>query len=220
MAGMTWRNFVVLTCVITSGCAPTMRRNVGIGVAAAGGVSTIVAVGLLAPCLGNSTDTARSARCSDKSSTSSNSSRTGGALLAVSLTAVVVGGVLILSSFAANTPSDSPMSVAPNPVPPVENGNAPDNTAAQFPLDVSTACELAQQYLSRQQFSVNGAATSFRVLSCSGPVQVTGLHAELVEVHLKASSSSELVNGTICFEHGSDWIVTSAGTVPCAKPAN
>ena len=215
---------LTLATLLSAGCTPATRQKVGLGIVGVGAVTTLVATGLLAPCLGESTDLA--GPCVDGAHTAVSNSKTGVPLLVGGLSLVIVGGMVFAGNVASHASPAAPVAAAATPTPELQPAapvklmhTLPANTqgAAPSPLDVKTACALAQRYLGGPVFSASGALVGFRVVSCRGPVQVARDKAELVDVYLRTTSSTEEEQVNVCFEHGAVWSVASAGTASCGS---
>ena len=223
------RRVLVLTLAtsLSAGCTPATRQKVGLGIVGVGAVTTLVATHLLAPCLGESTDLA--GPCVDGARTAVSNSKTGVPLLVGGLSAIIVGGMVFAGSLGGHASPAGPAATAAMPKPELETATplklplklphtlpANSEAPAPFPLDVKTACALAQRYLGGPAFSASGALIGFRVVSCRGPIRVAKDKAELGDVYLRATSTTEEEKVNVCLEHGAAvWSVASAGTASC-----
>ena len=218
---------LALATLLSAGCTPGTRQRVGLGIVGVGAVTTLVATGLLAPCLGDSTDL--SGPCVDGAHTAVSNSKTGVPLLVGGLSLVIAGGMVFAGNVASHVSPAAPVAAAATPTPELQTATplklphtlpANSDAPAPFPLDVKTACALAQRYLGGPVFSASGALVGFRVVSCRGPIRVARDKAELVDVYLRTTSSAEEEKVNVCFEHRAVWSVASAGTASCGSVFN
>jgi hypothetical protein len=215
---------LVLVTSLAAGCTPATRQKVGLGIVGVGAATTLVATGLLAPCLGDNTEWAGQP-CADGAHTAVSNSKTGVPLLVGGLSLIIAGGMVFAGNMGSRASPAAPVATASMPtsklqtVAPVKLPHrlpANSNGPVPFPLDVKAACALAQRYLGGPVFAASGALIGFRVVSCRGPIRVAKDKAELVDVYLRATSTAEeKVN--VCFEHRASWSVASAGAASCGR---
>jgi hypothetical protein len=225
---------LTLATSLSAACTPATRQKVGLGIVGVGAATTLVATGLLAPCLGDNTEWAGQP-CADGAHTAVSNSKTGVPLLVGGLSVIIVGGMVIAGSMGGHASPAGPVATtatavtAATPTPELKAATpvklpytlpANNDGAAPFPLDVKTACALAQRYLGGPVFSASGALIRFRVVSCRGPIRVAKDTAELVDVYLRAASTTEEEKLNVCFEHRAAWFVASAGTASCGSVFN
>ncbi len=206
----------VLVISLCSGCTPATGRAAGAGIIIVGAMSAFAGADLLAPCSREAT-ASNGEQCVNGAHPGVSNAGAGFPLVFGGLSLIAIGVVLATGIARPARPFVPAVSPAPpeSEVEPAASLDAraelpPPPKPSPFPLDVQTACGLTGRYLDRPVL-VGGVLDALRVVSCRGPIVVADSNAQLTNVYLRAASTMQEQNVTVCFEHHAEWVVVGCG---------